>query len=481
MNDVVNQILSNPRISKSDKVSLIERYRIGQARDCFWEYRKYLNPKMKLGWWQQEVAEQLQQFFEDYDNGLRPKLVIQAPPQHGKSVQVVEFIGWLLGKRPDTRCIYTSFSERLGVRANLQTQRIMVGAKYKHIFPRSTIPERNAVSVSGQKLRNREIIELNDHDGYFRNTTVGGSITGESLDLGVIDDPIRGRKDANSATVRNSTWDWFTDDFLTRFSESGALLCILTRWHIDDPIGRLIASDSSVKVLNYPAIATRDETHRKEGEALFPEHKSLEFLLERKAIMPASNFEALYQQNPFVKGGEMFRDEWWRYYKELPKLRRKIIYADTAIKAKEQNDFSVFQFWGESTTGQLYLIDQLRGKWEAPELLVQARAFYQKHRPSAFKVEDKASGTQLIQTLSREGIPIIGIPRNIDKVTRALGTSPMVESGNVYLPSDAPWLSDYLSEFGQFPNGANDDQVDPTMDAIEDLLCNKSINWESLL
>ncbi len=190
------------------------------------------------------------QFYKDLVSGKRPKLVIEAPPQHGKSVQIVDFIAWLSGKANETKTIYTSFSERLGVRANLAIQRMMASDKYRKVFPGTTIPLKNAVTISSQKLRNREIIEFMESDGYFRNTTVQGSITGESLDLGVIDDPIRGRKDANSITVRNSAWDWFTDDFFTRFSENAGLLCILTRWHIDDPIGRLIESDKNVKVCN---------------------------------------------------------------------------------------------------------------------------------------------------------------------------------------------------------------------------------------
>ncbi len=445
-----------------------------RAREDFWAYRCYMNPKMKRGWWQEEISRELMQFYYDLIAGKRPKLVIQAPPQHGKSVQIVDFVSWILGKLPDTKTIYTSFSERLGIRANLSTQRTFGSAKYKAIFKGTRIPEKNSVTISGQKLRNREVVEILDHYGYFRNTTVKGSITGESLDLGIIDDPIRGRADANSETTRNAVWDWFTDDFFSRFSEEAGLLVILTRWHIDDPIGRLIEKDKSVKVLSYSSIATKDEKNRKCGDALFPEHKSIDFLMERKRIMTPSNWEALYQQNPTVQGGEIFKESCWKYWKVLPKIKQKAIFADTALKAKEANDYSVFQCWGMGIDDKLYLIDQLRGKWEAPELEVNAKAFYNKHRSldgcfcSAFNVEDKASGTGLIQALQRKGgIPINGIPRNTDKVFRSGSSTPSIEAGLVHLPENAPWLSDYLPEFSAFPNGTNDDQIDPTMDAIE--------------
>ena len=460
--------LTNQRL-----VELLKEQKARKARNSFWEYRTLINPNLKLGWWQQEIANELEQFYHELINGQRPKLVIQAPPQHGKSVQIIDFISWLAGKLPDCRAIYTSFSERLGIRANLRLQRIYDSEIYQRVFPDTQISSKNSVTISAQRLRNREIIEYIDHEGYFRNTTVRGAITGESLDLGIIDDPIRGRQDANSLAIRDATWDWFTDDFFTRFSEEAGLLAILTRWHVDDPIGRLINADNTVKVLSYPAIATRDEKHRKEGEALFPEHKSLDFLLERKKIMPPANFEALYQQNPYITDGGIFKTEWFKSYRILPELKFTIIIVDTAQKTKEQNDYTVFALWGLGVDGNAYLIDILRGKWESPDLIKMATRFWCKHRdtfkPRSMNVEDKVSGTTLIQTLSKTVdpvIPIIAIQRNIDKITRANDVAPFIESGRVYLPEQADWLNDFITEHAQFPNGAHDDQVDTTSDGL---------------
>lgn len=475
---------------KLSDIDLIEQLAIIEARESFLAYRQFINPKIKLGWFQIEISKALQKFSELLFAGLKPKLVIQAPPQHGKSRVIVEFITWLAGHNPDLKTIYTSFSERLGIRANLMCQRIYDSERYKKVFPETAINSSNVVTKSGQYQRNREMIEYVGHEGFFRNTTVRGSITGESLDLGVIDDPIKGREEANSLNVRDKTWEWFTDDFFTRFSEDAGLLTILTRWHIDDPVGRMIEMmGDDIKVLSYPAIAEKDEKHRKEGEALFPEHKSLELLLERKKILAEPNWQSLYQQNPIVIGGELFKDGHWRFYKLLPSLRWRAIYVDTAQKTAQKNDYTVFQCWGESFEKKAVLIDQLRGKWEAPELLVQARAFWVKHKGApreigvlrAMKVEDKVSGTGLIQTLRREGIPLVAIQRNVDKYTRALDVVPFIESGNVLLPENAPWLSDYLTEFSGFPNATHDDQVDPTLDAITDILQGANINYAELL
>jgi len=480
-----------------DDVALLEQLAVYEARESFWAYRQYMNPKMKVGWWQREMAAELQRFADDLFAGRRPKLVIEAPPQHGKSLMIVEFITWAAGRNPDLKTIYTSFSERLGVRANLACQRIFDSERYKRTFPETSITSKIVVAVSSQNTRNREMIEYSGRSGFFRNTTVRGSITGESLDLGVIDDPIKGREEAGSQAIREKTWDWFTDDFFTRFSEEAGLLAILTRWHIDDPIGRLRATmGGDIRVVSYPAIAVKDEPRRKAGEALFPEHKSLEFLLERKATMASVNWEALYQQNPQIIGGEIIKGSHFGKYKQPPIIKQRFIYADTAQKTAERNDFSVFECWGKGDDGKIYLLDLIRGKWEAPELERRAVAFWNKHKAAdtamlgqlrQLKVEDKASGTGLIQKLkSQAQIPVVGIERNKDKYTRLLDVLGYIESGYVMLPEEAPFTNDFVVECEAFTaddSHLHDDQVDPMMDAINDLLANNNAAslWEKMI
>lgn len=397
-------------------------------------------------------------------------LIIEAPPQHGKSEAIIDVISWMAGRNPSLRTIYASFSERLGVRANLKLQRLYSKKVYKEIFPNTSINAKNVVTGTNY-LRNREILEYVNQEGYFRNTTVQGSITGESLDLGVIDDPLKGREAANSTTTRNKTWEWLTDDFFTRFSEDAGFLMILTRWHVDDPAARLIQSNNRVKVLKYKAIAEEDEEHRLQGEALIPEHKSLSFLLERKKIM-GQNFEALYQQNPVIKGGNMIKQEWYRWWSVLPKISYLIITADTAQKTKEVNDFTVLQCWGVSSDKDIYLLDMTRDKMEAPTLRKTAKIFYKKWDNSKIAnlrkmyIEDKSSGSSLIQDLKADKMKIEAVQRNIDKVFRCEDTSPYIEAGRVYLNEDITSIQDLLDESAQFPNGKHDDTLDPLMDAI---------------
>ncbi|MCL2829855.1 MAG: phage terminase large subunit [Betaproteobacteria bacterium] len=475
--------------SNRERRELLWERRLRQARKCFLSFRQIVNPKMIWGWWQEEIAAELQAFTEDFQAGKRPMLVIQAPPQHGKSVQIIDFVAWLSGQNPDCRTIYTSFSERLGIRANLRLQRLYDSGIYREIFPNTRINTSNVVTISGQRLRNREILEYVEHEGFFRNTTVRGSITGESLDIGIIDDPIRGRADANSEAIREAAWEWFTNDFFTRFSEHAAFLAILTRWHVDDPIGRLIEHYPGLKVLSYPAIAEEDEPHRKAGEALFPEHKSLEFLMKRKAVMSSSDWLALYQQRPTVAGGNVIRGEWFGEVEVLPRITARAIFADTAQKTKEYNDYSVFLLAGLGDDGRLYLLDLLRGKWEAPDLERRAADFWAKHKDYDHKtsaplrsmnIEDAASGTGLIQKIQRDArIPVTGVKVSKDKYTRLCDVLGYIESGYVRLPKNAPWVSDFKAEceaFSADDGHLHDDQVDALVMAISGMLA-KDTNW----
>ena len=194
-------------------------------------------------------------------------------------------------------------------------------------------------------------------------------------------------------------------------------------------------------------------------------------------------FSSQMQQNPSPLGGGMFKDKYWKYYDILPPDIDLIrIYGDTAQKTAERNDYSVFQCWARSQTSGIYLIDQCRGKWEAPELESTMVEFWNKHKPTQFKpfgaqlikIEDKSSGSSLIQSIQRDYlIPVEPIQRNTDKVLRAMGVVKYFASGFIHVPRGADFLFDFKEEFRKFTplmTHKNDDQIDPTMDAVEDLL-----------
>jgi predicted phage terminase large subunit-like protein len=211
-----------------------------------------------------------------------------------------------------------------------------------------------------------------------------------------------------------------------------------------------------------------------EGELMFPERFDESQVSALEKTLGSYGAAGQLQQAPAPRGGGIIKTPWYKFFTVTPRLEWAHVYVDTAQKTGEENDFSVLELWGRTIDGQAVLLDLVRGKWEAPELLTHARSFWIKHRdgkhkPRAMKVEDKVSGTGLIQTLRREGIPIIAIQRNKDKISRGHDAAPFIESGNVLLPMDAPWLSEFLSESEAFPAGAHDDQLDPMFDAIDDV------------
>lgn len=219
------------RTVRHDYRKLEERMAVAQTvyahtREHFWQFRLTINPKLLLRdqWFPKTLAWKLRKFWEDLKAGKRPILLVQTPPQHGKSISVIDFIAWAVGLDPELRVIYSSFSDRLGIRANLRLQRIMSTKQYQAIFPGIYLSDKHVVTSSDRYLRNHEVLEFVDHEGNFRNTTVLGSITGETLDLGVVDDPIKGRAEANSELQREKVWHWLTDDVFSRFSEKAGLL-----------------------------------------------------------------------------------------------------------------------------------------------------------------------------------------------------------------------------------------------------------------
>jgi predicted phage terminase large subunit-like protein len=474
---------------KHNRAELLTAFLYRKAEWDFKTFRKVINPKLIEGWFQDELADILQQFYADFLAGKRPKLIIEAPPQHGKSHIIVDFIAWVSGKNPDLKTIFASYADRLGIRSNLRLQKIYDSYEFHSVFPDLEINQVGAVNQTGQTLRNKEILEYRNAEGSFRNTTVMGGITGEGLDLGIIDDATKGRAEARSKAIKLKTLDWFKDDFFTRFSNFAGFINIQTRWCIDDVAGFMREKFKGVvKVVSYPAIAVKDEEHRKKGEALFPEFKDLDFLMERKLLFDSSSWSSLYQQNPTVDGGELLNENWFpRYNQSLPpQFEFRLAFGDTAQKTEERHDYSVFSEWGFANN-RIYLLDLIRGKWDAPDLEQKLIDFWNKCKGrdeahfGAIRevfIEDKASGTGLIQgIMKRGGIPIEGIGRSVDKYSRMLDVIPYIKSGYVLVPENAIFVLDFLQEAKAFTADNThpyDDQLDTMIDAINKMLVGSS-------
>jgi predicted phage terminase large subunit-like protein len=407
------------------------------------------------------------------------RLLINVPPGSSKSTLVgVMYSAWLWGPggQPWHRYIGAAHEQGLAVRDNRMTRELVTSQWYQRLWP---------LALKGDQ--NEKLYFENEAHG-FRQACAVASMTGRRGHTIGLDDPLSPEK-AHSDKERETALRVLSETIPTRLNDpaTSAIVIVMQRLHERDPSGFVLSENLGYDHLLIPmefepsrrvytSIGWTDP-RQEAGELMFAERFPPQVIERDRKALGSYAWAGQMQQSPTPAGGGMFKDDWWQYYTAPPILDYRMIYADTAQKTGQGNDYSVFQCWGRSKAGQAVLIDQIRGKWEAPELLTQARAFWAKHRgtPSpaplrAMKVEDKVSGTGLIQTLKREGIPVLPIQRDRDKVTRAHDASPLVESGNVLLPRDAPWLSDFLAEAASFPLGAHDDMIDPMMDAVTDML-----------
>jgi len=386
------------------------------------------------------------------------------PPRHGKSeLCTVRFPAWYLGRNPQKQIISCSYAESHAYSFSYAVRGVIGGEAYQALWPHRL---ETAGAIRWQ-LAGKENLRAS-----YIAAGIGGGITGEGADLLIIDDPIRNYQEADSKTYRNSNWMWWITTALTRLQPDGAVILIMTRWHEDDLAGRIlkaskVAGADQWEVLHLRAIA--------DGKALWPEKFPLKVLEAIRAgqvddpDMPGAGsraFEALYQGNPTIAQGNILRRDWWRYYTERPVLTDIIHSWDTAFKGGTESDYSVCQVWGKSETGY-YLLDSWRQRVEYPDLKKAAIALYERDKPSAVYIEDKASGQSLVQELKRDtAIPIRPVKVDRDKVARANAVTPLIESGRVYLPERAPWLHGLIEELSAFPTGEHDDQVDALTQAL---------------
>ena len=462
----------------ADDLDLVEEAWGAAAREHFWAFRCLIHPNMLDSWWQRKVAAALMRFWRDLQEGRRPALLLQAPPQHGKTEQVSDFIAWVAGKDPNIKTIFGSYSDDLGVKVNMNLQRLFDSAPYKVAFAKTKLNETNVSSANSLRWqRNSSLLEYVGFEGSFRNTTIMGQINGMGLDLGVIDDPMKGRAEAQSKTIRDKTWGWLTDDFFGRFSDKAGLLMIMTRWHLDDPAGRWLDHFPNTRVLRFPAIAEHDEKHRKRGEALFPEHKSLEFLMARRKVLTESGWQSIYQQSPIAAGGDMFPTERFTIIRSVDRsnVRRSIRYVDKA-DTKDGGAYTAAALVHDMRDGTTVIEDMLRGQWSALER--ETRIFQAAEADRAecpryaiwFEVEPGSGGKESGESSVRR---FKGFNVQLDRVTgskeaRAEPYAAQAQAGQVSLVAGG-WNRAFLEEHEQFPFGKYKDQVDATAGAFNKL------------
>lgn len=430
-------------------------------------------------------------------SGEITRLIITVPPGYSKTESaVVSFIAKGFHLNPAARFIHATFSDDLARENSDKVQALIALESYQAV-------QSVAIRADSKAKDRWRTVE----GGGMLAKAAGGPITGfragymdkkRFTGALVIDDPLK-PDDAFSPTKRKTVNQRATNTFRSRLAHDGVpIIVIMQRLHGDDFVGHLLSGATGEKWhhLNLPVwIDPADEypvewthgipiDHGLPDGPLWDEKHSLSEIEVLKA--DAYTFASQYMQRPVSIEGALFDMGAIKWYAELPPINHYRMFADTAQKTGERNDYSVIQLWGkaEQEGGGIYLVDQVRGKWEAPDLEKMALAFWEKHRGKnvrGLRVEDKVSGTGLIQVLRRKGVPVTGIKREKDKYTRGLDAAPWIATGMVHLPENAEYSIALRSELQIFDGLGTgfDDQVDPLMDAIAEMLGVGGVNWQA--
>ena len=366
-----------------------------------------------------------------------------------------------MGRNPDKSIIATSYGQELASDFGRKVRNQIIDPSYKSVFNVGIAEDSAAVDKFNLSAPNR--------GGYFA-VGVGGAITGRGANCLILDDPIKAREDADSEASRRRLRDWYTSVAYTRLMDNGSIVVCQTRWHTDDITGWLLKEHKHEKwvVLNLPAINSR-------GEALWPEKYPLKVLNNIKTTLPRRDWEALYQQKPFIEEGGIFKRQWWNKWpdhKPLPECSFILQSWDTATTDKDlkSNSYSARTTWGvfkraDDAATNVILLDRWKERVEFPELEKETKRAYKSYQPDIIIVEKKSSGQQLIQIMRRMGVPLVEYSPDKDKVSRAYAAQFMFENGRVYYP-DRRWAEDVIDDLALFSPSSPNDITDTVTMAI---------------
>ncbi len=432
------------------------------------------------------------------------RLVINIPPGHMKSLMVSVFWpAWMWAGWPWLRYVFSSYGLDLAMRDSVKTRDVINSDWYQQTFQ----PEWTMKQDSDSKQ-----VFLNTMQGARQSVSVGSGATGRRGDLVCVDDPLNAVDARSEVKLKEAIW-WWDKAMSSRLNDprTGARMIIMQRLHEEDLSGHVATKRGTAKYtfLNLPSefeIARKcrvevtgwEDPRKIEGELLFPQMFDRQALDEAKEDMGGEQYAGQHQQRPAPAEGGFFKRRWFRYYRRIElengqwcyvmrdpingTTRRvleddcwTLLVADTAMKEKTMNDFWAAGIWhvervmnedGYQTGTTMFLRHVWRERCTAPEGEKRLQELYERWKPNYVGIEDKASGTAVIQRFVQDGLPVRAIKADTDKVTRASTAQVRYENGRVWLPLDAEWLEPYETELLVFPNGSNDDQVDMTSHGI---------------
>lgn len=445
--------------------------RIELARRHLFDFIRHIFPKYVANWHHALICAELETFL---DSDTENRLMLFVPPQHGKSEISSRCLpAYVLGRNPDTKIAGCSYSIDLARSFNREIQRYIESPEFKEVFPAVRLNDRSVVADAlGAYLRNTEEFEVVGYKGAYKSVGVMGGLSGRTVDLAIVDDPVKDAIEANSATYRDRVWDWYVNVLETRLHNESKVILIMTRWHEDDLAGRLLKRQPERwRVIKIPAIKEaggHPADPREEGAPLWPERHSLEKLLNIKALSERT-FGSLYQQNPTPTGGDKIKADWFEYcdLKEVPDQLTREMWIDGAYTKSTANDptgLMVTAF--DVKTNRLYILHAKDAYMEMPQLLAFLSEYADLHglrHRSRLYFEPKASGKSLRQMVSHgtklSAVEIKNPLVQEGKEARIQTAAPKVEAGKVILVRGT-WNDRFVYQLTGFPAVPHDEYVD---------------------
>jgi predicted phage terminase large subunit-like protein len=438
---------------------------------------------------QTDALDLLDEHLEAVRTGALDRLIWTMPPQEGKSQRISRaFPLWLLIHNPELRIGIVSYEADIARRWGRAIRNDI------RAHPELGLAVREDTSAAHEW-------QLDDgHDGGVVTTGIGGALTGRPIDILIIDDPVKGRAEADSETYRQAAWDWWLESGSTRLGPLSSVVLLMTRWHESDLAGRLLdpeynESAADWTLINIPALADHrpeagetDPLGREPGQWLASARRRTKAMWERIRRQAGTRaFLALYQGKPAPDSGSVWKREWWRRYSApiwsqhperpdaywIDECDEVLISADMAFKDTKGSDYVAIGVWARRGA-MIYLVDQIVKRLSFTETLAAFQGVCRRWPQATGKlVEDKANGTAVIDSLKKKIPGIIAINPTESKYARAQAVAPIVEAGNVHLPDGRIALFDvdrFIAEAASFPQASHDDQVDQTSQALARLM-----------
>ncbi len=372
---------------------------------------------------------------ERVGSGESVNALVSTPPQHGKSTVALHALVWLLQRDPTKRHAFITYAQAFSRDQTLKAQRI---ARERGLMLERDTLDRWVTPEGGGVIW----------------TSRGGPFSGHPVDgIVIVDDILKDREEANSRLVRDTAHGWLSSVAFTRMHPNASFVLIGTRWHLDDPIGRL-ADEGGYEIVRLAAV-------KDDGTALWPEHRPLEWLMRQRERMLSSDWSALYMARPIAQETQVFGPS--TYYEELPKGGFREGHGfDAAYTLKTTSDYTVTLSGRtyQSQPERIYLTNLIRRRAE-PHIYIPLM-----RDAGALHVHWHAGGAErgTASLLKREGIRVTLLPTTSDKLARAIPAVTAWNRGDVLLPRNAPWSPEVESELSRFTG--NNDPHDDIVDAL---------------